>query len=239
MCSYSMAMTIFMHFRHIIMSVSMILTHMCLYCHRELLAHLNKEQLTTLEQALCSAEGLGTLERNKNKAAIAAATAKKKHDTQQRQQSSSLAPTNSSSTSLASTSDLPPALPPRSPTRSQSPSNGNRPTLTVSVEHHHHQRPSSAALLPTHNNSTQALSPMTISPNNGQLPRSRSYDLDSRDSSSTVFEPIPRPISVQRGQASVLVNGSAITVNRGKRWYCSDNRRARVPTTWCRPTRRK
>lgn len=215
MCSYSMAMTIFMHFRHIIMSVSMILTHTCLYCHRELLAHLNKEQLTTLEQALCSAEGLGTLERNKNKAAIAAATAKKKHDTQQRQQSSSLALTNSSSTSLASTSDLPPALPPRSPTRSQSPSNGNSQTLTVPVEHHHHQRPSSAALLPTHNNSTQALSPMTISPNNGQLPRSRSYDLDSRDSSSTVFEPIPRPISVQRGQASVLVSGSAITVNRG------------------------
>ena len=184
--------------------------------HRELLAHLNKEQLTTLEQALCSAEGLGTLERNKNKAAAA----RKKQNAQQQQ--SSLAPTNfsTSSTSLASTSDsltsdLPPALPPRSPTRSQSPPNGNSQTLTVPVEHHH-QRPSSAALSPTRS-STQALGAVAVSPNNsnGQLPRSRSYDLDSRDSNSTVFEPIPRPISVQREQASVLVNSGIIAVSGG------------------------
>ena len=188
--------------------------------HRELLAHLNKEQLTTLEQALCSAEGLGTLERNKNKVAAAR---KKRHAQQQQQQQSSLAPNSSaSSMSLASTSDsltsdLPPALPPRSPTRSQSP-NCNSQTLTVPVEQH--QRPSSAAFSPIRSN-TQALSPngaVALSPannNNSELPRSRSYDLDSRDNSSTVFEPIPRPISVQREQVSTLVNSGVITVNRG------------------------
>lgn len=34
------------------------------FSYRELLGHLNKEQLATLEKALCSAEGLGTLKRN-------------------------------------------------------------------------------------------------------------------------------------------------------------------------------
>lgn len=78
----------------------------------------------------------------------------------------------------------------------------------------HHQRPSSAALaLSPTRNGTGAVSPVAGSPTNGQLPRSRSYDLDSRDSSSTVFEPIPRPISVQRGQASVSINSG--TINRG------------------------
>ena len=184
--------------------------HVCVCFHRELLVHLNKEQLTTLEQALCSAEGLGTLERNKNKAAAA----RKKHGHAQQQQQTSLASNNSSSfislasTSDALTSDLPPALPPRSPTRSRSPI-GNSRTLTVPVEHH--QRPSSAALSPS---SIQALSSTdgaaAVSPANpsGQLPRSRSYDLDSRESSRTVFEPIPRPISVQQEQPSVPVSSS-------------------------------
>ncbi len=213
-------MTIFVCFRR--MRVCVYDSTICLHYHRELLAHLSKEQLTTLEQALCSAEGLSTLERNKNKVAIAAA-ARKKHDAQQRQQSLLPPPTNSSTSSIspASTtdslnSDLPPALPPRSPTRSQSPSNGNSHTLTVPVEHHHHhQRPSSAALaLSPTRSGTRAVSPVAVSPN-GQLPRSRSYDLDSRDSSSTVFEPIPRPISVQRGQDSVLIKGGIGAINGG------------------------
>ena len=37
----------------------------CFSIHRELLGYLTKEQLTALEQALCSAEGLGTLNRKK------------------------------------------------------------------------------------------------------------------------------------------------------------------------------
>ena len=213
-------MTISVCFRYY--SVCVWSRHICLYYHRELLAHLNKEQLITLEQALCSAEGLSTLERNKNKAAMTAAAARKKHDAQQRQQSLLPPPTNNSSTSTSlaastsdsSNSDLPPALPPRSPTRSQSPSNGNSQTLTVPVEHHHvhHQRPNSAALaLSPTRSGTGAVSPVAVSPTNGQqLPRSRSYDLDSRESSSTVFEPIPRPISVQRGQGSVSINSGGV-----------------------------
>ena len=83
----------------------------------------------------------------------------------------------------------------------------------------HHQRPNSAALaLSPTRSGTGAVSPVAVSSTNGQqLPRSRSYDLDSRDNSSTVFEPIPRPISVQRGQGSVSINSGGVvsTVNRG------------------------
>ena len=45
--------------------------------HRELLGHLSDEQFEKLERALCSAEGLGTLNRSKkdNKTKVAAATA--------------------------------------------------------------------------------------------------------------------------------------------------------------------
>ena len=45
--------------------------------HRELLGHLSDEQFEKLERALCSAEGLGTLNRNKKdtKQKTAAATA--------------------------------------------------------------------------------------------------------------------------------------------------------------------
>lgn len=43
--------------------------------------HLTQEQLDTLEQALCSAEGLGTLERNKQKAAKKKATKPPRNDT--------------------------------------------------------------------------------------------------------------------------------------------------------------
>ena len=43
--------------------------HLILLFFRELLGHLNSKQLDVLEQALCSSEGLGTLERNKLKAA--------------------------------------------------------------------------------------------------------------------------------------------------------------------------
>lgn len=51
--------------------------------YRELLGHLSDEQFEKLERALCSAEGLGTLNRNKKDskpkvaAAAAAATSKK------------------------------------------------------------------------------------------------------------------------------------------------------------------
>ena len=45
--------------------------------HRELLGHLSDEQFEKLERALCSAEGLGTLNRNKkdNKPKVGAAAA--------------------------------------------------------------------------------------------------------------------------------------------------------------------
>ena len=53
--------------------------YMFLY-HRELLGHLSDEQFEKLERALCSAEGLGTLNRNKKdtkQKAAASSTSKK------------------------------------------------------------------------------------------------------------------------------------------------------------------
>lgn len=47
-----------------IIKMSNSLTEPILLTFRELLGHLNEEQLATLEKALCSAEGLGTLKRN-------------------------------------------------------------------------------------------------------------------------------------------------------------------------------
>ena len=197
-----------------------LLSFLCIICSRELLGHLNKEQLTTLEQALCSAEGLGTLERNKLKAAAAAK--KKRHAPQHSTSSSSLSPStsssSSSSTSLAreshsssrstSTLDVPPALPPRSPTRSPSPSYSQ--TLTVPVEMH--QRPNSVSLSPARNSTQQILSQngannnlVSSTSSLGSLPRSRSFDLDSRESSSTVFEPAPRSSLTKARQPIVTI----------------------------------
>ena len=45
-----------------------------LFLHRELLGHLSDEQFEKLERALCSAEGLGTLNRNKKDAKQKAAS---------------------------------------------------------------------------------------------------------------------------------------------------------------------
>lgn len=48
------------------------------FYHRELLGHLSDEQFEKLERALCSAEGLGTLNRNKKDSKQKAASSSKK-----------------------------------------------------------------------------------------------------------------------------------------------------------------
>lgn len=77
------------------------LSNSSLYTHRELLGHLNQDQLATLEKALCSAEGLGTLERNK----AAAAARKKTAGTKQGSNTAAAAASPSSSRSPLSSAD--------------------------------------------------------------------------------------------------------------------------------------
>ena len=97
------------------------ITILLCFQHRELLGHLNEEQLATLEKALCSAEGLGTLKRN---------AAKKAQKRPQASQDQSPSTTEADSENTASSEPHPSTL-------------------------------------------------------------AQSYNLDSRDTTSTVFEPTP------------------------------------------------
>ena len=172
----------------------MLLTCNVIMC-RDLLGLLTEEQLTTLEQALCSAEGLGTLERNKLKAAVS----RKK---QTKSQSQTRIPSPISGT------DVPPEVPPR-PVSASTPAINTHAELTAvsrppntpsSVRQHTlappTQRPFSATSSPAHSSGASAAT---------EFPRSRSYDLDSRESSNTVFEPLPTPANnVEEGQQLVV-----------------------------------
>ena len=114
-------------------------THTHTHTNRELLGYLNQDQLVTLERALCSAEGLGTLRRKAN-----------------------------SSIKKRKTSKQPLALP---QTDSQAQSSQSIPDTPAELT---------------------ADSPNPIEPEAGSGDDlTRSYNLDSRESTDTVFEPTP------------------------------------------------
>lgn len=122
---------------------------------RELLGYLNQEQIGVLEKALCSAEGLGTLERNRDRAAAA------KKKVQQNRNGINIVPESHSrrhqntSATMITSSGRP---------FSENVGRSSRPVTSTSQH-------LSAPLSQQH--------------------RSQSYNLDSRDSNDTVFEPLP------------------------------------------------
>lgn len=143
------------------------------------MGHLTPEQLDTLEQALCSSEGLGTLERNKLKAA----TAKKKTAKQNRNGSTPLSHSNtmgSDEITPADDSTAEPAARAATPTR----------------------RPLSAHVQQSPSSSDQSLA----TPTSAQPQRRHSYNLDSRDSNATVFEPHPVGVSDDVSASSTEVS---------------------------------
>lgn len=141
-------------------SVNYLALNVVLFLLRELLGHLNQEQLDVLEKALCSSEGLGTLEHNKVKAAAA-----RKKTKQNRGGIDAVSHSGSSGRHSASAGEI------TSATGSDSNSSAVRTTPA--------RRPLSAH---AHQSSNQA----SPSPQ-----RRHSYNLDSRESNSTVFEPLP------------------------------------------------
>lgn len=116
--------------------------------YRELLTHLTLEQLTRLETALCTAEGLGSLERNR------LLTSQASGDTlsMSRQPSSAMGLTSVHS----------------------------RAGVNTTVE--------------------EPNQPASREVSAGTHQRSRSYDLDSRNSNRTIFE--PEPVSTRGGHIS-------------------------------------
>jgi len=123
----------------------------CLSSYRELLGYLTEEQLATLEKALCSAEGLGTL----NRKSVKKSTEQPSH--RQRPMTQAEASVGSSSQSQVS--------------QAETTDDGS---ATSSYRAHR---------------------------------RSQSYDMDARNSSRTVFEPVPVPVE----STGMTVNSNSTT----------------------------
>lgn len=154
---------------------------------RELLGHLNQEQLDTLEQALCSAEGLGTLERSKLKAAA----------TQKTEQNGSGANAGSHSHSNSrSSSEITPV------TESNS-------SATATLSTTPSRRPLSAHVHPSPPPHVSIETGHILATPSSQPQRRHSYNLDSRDPNTTVFEPHPVPGVVLPPDTSISVVGVA------------------------------
>ena len=126
--------------------------------------------MDTLEKALCSAEGLGTLEHNK----IKAAASKKKTAAKQSRSEVSHLQLSSGQQEEASSSEITEATPPRRP-------------------------------LSAHEGQS------TASPSNGsEIQRRHSYNMDSRDSSNTVFEPLPVTSTVEIPVSTTGAEGGVV-----------------------------